>query len=84
MDLSVVRMRLEKRERLSRLNEELGREVLLERHPEAAGYLRDPHGYRLFERREELIARLDAELAPRVDDLYATTRYPIALEEDNT
>ena len=49
---------LDKRERLSKLREEIGDDALQERHPEAAGYLRDPAGYRLFERREELLARL--------------------------
>jgi deoxyhypusine synthase len=49
---------LDKRERLSKLREEIGDDALHERHPEAAGYLRDPAGYRLFDRREELLARL--------------------------
>jgi hypothetical protein len=31
------------------------------RHPEAKGHLRDPAGYRLYDRREELIGKL---LAP--------------------
>jgi deoxyhypusine synthase len=49
---------LDKRERLAKLREELGPDALAERHPEARGYLRDPAGYRLYERREELLATL--------------------------
>jgi deoxyhypusine synthase len=49
---------LEKRDRLAKLREELGEDAVQERHPEAAGYLRDPAGYRLFDRREELVERL--------------------------
>jgi deoxyhypusine synthase len=49
---------LDKRERLAKLREELGPDALAGRHPEARGYLRDPAGYRLLERREELLATL--------------------------
>lgn len=49
---------LDKRARLAKLREELGEDALLARHPEAKGYLRDPAGYRLYERREELIGKL--------------------------
>lgn len=54
---------LDKRARLARLEAELGRDVLLERHPEAAGYLRPTEGYRLFARRDELVRKLHADLA---------------------
>jgi len=74
----LTRALLEKRARLAALEEELGRETLIERHPEAAGYLRDPAGYRLFERRAELVARLDGELADRLEALRPTTAYPLA------
>jgi deoxyhypusine synthase len=49
---------LDKRERLRKLREEIGADALAERHPEAPGYLRDPEGYRLFERRDALIGTL--------------------------
>jgi len=58
---------LEKRDRLARLRDELGEETLRERHPEARGYLRDPAGYRLYDRREELMKRLLARVAARRD-----------------
>ncbi len=60
---------LDKRARLAHLQAELGAETLLERHPEAAGYLRDEAGYRLFEQRERLLTQLHTELDARSDDL---------------
>jgi deoxyhypusine synthase len=53
---------LDKRARLAKLREELGEDALLARHPEARGYLRDPAGYRLYDRRDELIAKLLARV----------------------
>ncbi len=49
---------LDKRAKFARLEEELGRETLFERHPEARGYLRPQEGYRLFDQREALLADL--------------------------
>jgi deoxyhypusine synthase len=49
---------LDKRARLARLRAELGEATLLQRHPEARGYLRDEAGFRLYDQRERLIARL--------------------------
>jgi deoxyhypusine synthase len=49
---------LDKRARLQRLQQELGMETLLERHPEAAGYLRPTDGFRLFDQRATLLATL--------------------------
>jgi deoxyhypusine synthase len=58
---------LDKRDRLARLREELGEKTLVERHPEARGYLRDARGFRLYDRRRELmdglLARVRAERA---------------------
>ncbi len=58
---------LDKRSRLERLSEELGLETLLERHPEAAGYLRSHEGYRLYDQRdrlfETLLKRIDQSAA---------------------
>ena len=58
---------LDKRARLERLGDELGKDVLLERHPEAAGYLRGTDGYRLFDHRERLIDHLRSEYRARID-----------------
>ena len=60
---------LEKRARLERLAAELGRETLLERHPEAAGYLRDPAGERLFDHRERWLTALHAKIASSAESL---------------
>ena len=38
------------------------REELFAKHPEARGYLRDPKGYRLYDRREELVEKLLREV----------------------
>jgi len=61
----VARALLEKRARLERWEERMGREALVAKHPEAAGYLRPREGYRLMERREELVRALLDELRER-------------------
>ena len=67
---------LDKRARLERLREELGEETLLERHPEAKGYLRPTEGYRLLERREELLETLRTRLREESGRLLAETDRP--------
>ena len=62
----ITKALLDKRARLARLRDELGMETLLERHPEAAGYLRTPEGYRLFDHRERLVEHLRAEVRNRL------------------
>ena len=74
----LTRALLEKRERLAGLEEELGAEVLRQRHPEAEGYLRPTDGERLFDRREELVARLEEGVAARLPELDASSAYPLA------
>lgn len=69
---------LDKRDRLARLQEELGAETLRERHPEASGYLRSGDGYRLFERRGELMERLRGAVRERRDELIRSSEYPLA------
>ena len=71
----VAKALLDKRARLERLAEELGRETLLERHPEAAGYLREREGYRLYDRREQLVETLQAEVRRRADEIRADCEY---------
>ncbi len=78
----LTRALLEKRERLAGLEDSLGRKTLLERHPEAAGYLRDPQGYRLYDSREGLLGELEGELAKKVSALESTTHYPLAIEDE--
>ncbi len=71
---------LERRARLAALEDELGRETLLERHPEAAGYLRPTAGYRLFEQRDALMRELDGQVAAHLSALEATCDYPLAAD----
>jgi deoxyhypusine synthase len=54
----LVKALLDKRDRLTKLREEIGPDALAGRHPEARGYLRDPAGYRLYEKREALLETL--------------------------
>ncbi len=60
---------LAKRARLADLSEKLGMKTLLERHPEAAGYLRDTAGYRLYEQRDRLLDSLQQKIEDRAADL---------------
>ena len=56
---------LEKRARYGRWAERMGEEALFQKHPEARGYLRPERGYRLMDRREELVSQLLAEIRDR-------------------
>lgn len=58
----VTKALLEKRERLRARALEVGMEALCEETPEAAGYLRDAEGYRLYDRRDELVGKLLARV----------------------
>ncbi|MEM1447775.1 MAG: deoxyhypusine synthase family protein [Planctomycetota bacterium] len=69
---------LDKRDRLRRLQDELGAETLKERHPEARGYLRGPGGDRLFEQRDRLVEALREEVRARREELLASSRYDLA------
>jgi deoxyhypusine synthase len=82
-DYSVVmpflaRALLEKRARFERWAERMGREALYEKHPAAKGYLRDARGYRLMDRREELVLKLLDEIRERAAELGAGLDYPLA------
>jgi deoxyhypusine synthase len=74
----LVRALLENRERYARWAERMGEEALFREHPKARGYLRPREGYRLFGRRDELCARLLAEVKKNGDWLLDTLRYPLA------
>lgn len=76
----LTRALLEKRARFQRLEQELGLETLLERHPEAKGYLRDEAGPRLYDRRDELVGRLRTELNEKLDQLEEDSRYDLAVD----
>jgi deoxyhypusine synthase len=72
----LVKALLDRRSKFERLREELG-DVLFERHPEARGYLRPAEGYRLFEKREPLVARLREAVRNNADWLRETLSYPL-------
>jgi len=74
----IAKALLDKRARFEGLAEELGRETLFERHPEARGYLRDPRGYRLFERRDALVEALLAAVRGGREALERANDYPLA------
>jgi deoxyhypusine synthase len=73
----LVRALLDKRARFERWAERMGREALFEKHPEARGYLRDPAGYRLFEKRAELIGRLLDDVRASTERLSQGLEYPL-------
>src|SRR5437764_11185833 len=64
----LVKALLDNRERFEELAAQMGEAELFRQEPKAQGYLRPREGYRLFNRREELCARLLEEVA-RADSL---------------
>jgi len=60
---------IEKRSRLARLADELGMQTLLQRHPEAAGYLRSTEGFRLYDQRDDLRETLRQKIRQHADRL---------------
>ncbi len=74
----VVKALLEKRARFERWAAKMGREALFKKHPAARGYLRDREGYRLYDRRDELMKKLSAALAKELPRLRAEEGYALA------
>ena len=74
----VTKALLDKRAKLEALREELGEDLLFERHPEARGYLRPRDGYRLYDRRAELMESLMERIREEADVLERGSRYPLA------
>ncbi|MDZ4774449.1 MAG: deoxyhypusine synthase family protein [Planctomycetota bacterium] len=74
----LVKALLEKRARFERWAERMGREALFAKHPNARGYLRDPAGYRLYDRRDELIKKLFAAVKKELPRLRQESEYPLA------
>ncbi len=64
---------LDKRQRLLQLEQELGSDTLLERHPEAQGYLRPTDGFRLFDMRDSLRQKLFAQIQQHASRLRRAT-----------
>ena len=74
----LVKALLDKRARYERWAERMGREALFAKHPDARGYLRDPAGYRLYARREELVRKLFAAVAKHKPRIQREAAYPLA------
>jgi hypothetical protein len=60
----------------------MGREALFAKHPAARGYLRDPDGYRLYDRREELVEKLFGEVRKRAPKAKSRGRGRAAASND--
>ena len=69
---------LEKRARFERWAERMGMDALLQKHPAAAGYLRDRAGYRLMQQRQKLTEQLFEELKTKEQELREGSDYPLA------
>jgi deoxyhypusine synthase len=74
----VVKALLENRARYERMAKEIGEEALFAREPHAQGYLRPREGYRLFEQRDELVTRLNRDVAANREWLLDSVRYLVA------
>jgi deoxyhypusine synthase len=74
----LVKALLENRRRYERMAEAEGAEAAFAREPKARGYLRAREGYRLFEAREELCARLTADVRENRQWLEESLAYPLA------
>jgi deoxyhypusine synthase len=73
----VVKALLDNRARYERMAEEMGEEELIRREEKARGYLRPRAGYRLFERREELMGVLREQVRKNGGVLVESLRYPL-------
>lgn len=71
----IVKALLENRKRYEQMAAEEGGESLFAREPKARGYLRPREGYRLFERREELVGRLDQDVRANREWLLQSLEY---------
>ncbi|MCS6914039.1 MAG: deoxyhypusine synthase family protein [Myxococcales bacterium] len=73
----LVKALLDNRARYEAWAERMGEEALFAKHPRARGYLRPRQGYRLFERREELCARLLEDVRNNAEWLRTSLSYPL-------
>jgi deoxyhypusine synthase len=74
----LVKALLDNRARYRELVAREGEAALFAREPKAAGYLRSSGGYRLFEQREGLCARLTQDVRDNKDWLVDSLVYPLA------
>jgi deoxyhypusine synthase len=78
----LVKALLDRRKRYARMVEAEGAEAVFARDPAARGYLRADTGYRLFEKREELVARLQEDVRKNGEWLEASLNYPLAAADE--
>ncbi|MBZ2184443.1 MAG: deoxyhypusine synthase family protein [Bryobacter sp.] len=74
----LVKALLDNRARYEHLAAEIGEEQLFAQHPQARGYLRPRSGYRLFEKRDELVRTLTEAVQLNRDWLMEGLTYPLA------
>ena len=74
----LVKALLDKRKAYQRMVEAEGEEAVFARDPHARGYLRAAEGYRLFENRAPLVARLMEDVRNNREWLLESLAYPLA------
>jgi deoxyhypusine synthase len=73
----IVKALLENRLRYAEMARDLGEKKLFQKEPKAKGYLRSEKGYRLFDSRDDLTAKLFKEMKKNRDWLLKTLQYPL-------
>lgn len=74
----IVKALLDNRRRYEALAAEMGEAKLFKKEPKARGYLRSRDGYRLFEKRDPLVAELKKAVKKNGKWLRASLKYPVA------
>jgi deoxyhypusine synthase len=74
----IVKGLLDNRKRFEKRLEEVGEEQLFSEEPRAKGYLRHRAGYRLFERRDDLSAKLKEDVKKNAEWLKSSVEYQSA------
>jgi deoxyhypusine synthase len=74
----LVKALLDNRKQYEQRAKELGEQKLFDEDPRARGYLRPRAGYRLFERRDSLVAQLSGKVRDNGEWLLESLRYPLA------
>jgi deoxyhypusine synthase len=75
----LIKALLDNRKRYQEEADRIGAQALFEKDAKARGYLRPREGYRLYEQREELCARLKKDLKGNREWLVESLKYPLAM-----
>jgi deoxyhypusine synthase len=73
----LVKALLENRSRYERMAQEMGEEALFREEPKARGYLRPREGYRLYDRRAELVEKLKQAVREQREWLLENLNFPL-------